>query len=537
MPRRPLDVPVFNPSPLGLASQRRPRMASALLLPPLLPPLLSLSLSLLLPLPLLLAAAFLVPVLTPAPAHAGGFHISIVGVRRTGMMTNLANPDDGTALFHNPAGLADQHGTRLHLSSGMTFLKTHVAVQALDPKRFPEINADPCGGPEEPACDWPIRDGYYVGEITPERYLGVIPYLGISQDLGVVSPGLRDVVVSVATYAPGAYGAFLPEDAPTAYYVTEGLFIVAAATAGVGWRLSQRLSLGASVSYNYMRLGYGQKLALADVLTEPGEEVDAIAYAAQYAYGDLQMDYGGQDHGMGWGVGALVTLTSWWSLGLGYQGATAPHFRGDVSIRSLGSRLSGEPGRSADNLRGEFTKLGYTLPTELEVEMPIPPAFAVGTSVHPTDWLELGLDFRLWLYSIYDKQSIRPIYPDGDGKQPMTEESLSHDKHYSNSYEVALGVLVRPFSRWPGLELMGGVAYDRSPVPDETFSIDNPSMNQAIVSAGVRAGLGERWKVGLAYMMINYLERDITTSTSSPPVNVRIRGTSHIPTLEVEALF
>ncbi len=453
------------------------------------------------------------------------------------MMNNLGNPEDVNALFHTPAGLADLSGTRLHLSSGMTFLQTHVALQELDPKRFPEINPDPCGGEGEPACDWPLEDGYYVADITPERYLGVIPYLGISQDLGALSPDLKDVVISVAAYAPGAYGAFLPKDAPTAYYVTEGLFIVGAATAGVGWRLNERLSLGASVSYNYARLGYAQKLALADALTDPGAEVDAIAYAAQYAYGDLEMEYVGVDHGVGWGAGALITLLPGWTVGLGYQGATAPRFEGDVTIRSLGSRLSGEPGRGPDDLRSEFAKLGYKLPNELQVDMPIPPTLTAGTSVHPTSWLELGLDVRLWLYSIYDKQAIRPIYAAGEGKEPMTEESLSHDKDYSNSYEVALGVLVRPLTVWPSLELMGGVAYDRSPVPDETFSIDNPSMNQAIVSAGVRAGIGDRWKVGAAYMMINYLERDITTSTSNPPVNVRIRGTSHIPTLEVEAIF
>ena len=58
-------------------------------------------------------------------------------------------------------------------------------------------------------------------------------------------PALRDEYVVVgahldhvggqagAVYAPGAYGAFLPENAPTAYYVVSGLFVVVAATVKV----------------------------------------------------------------------------------------------------------------------------------------------------------------------------------------------------------------------------------------------------------------------------------------------------------------
>ena len=494
--------------------------------------------------PIPTAVALVTVLLLPEGAAAGGFHISIVGVRRTGMMTNLGDPDDVTALFHNPAGLADQPGTRVHLSSGFTLLDSQFALMELDGARFPEINPAGCDEQGKEPCPWPVEDGYYSAEIGPERYFGIIPYVGVTQGLDVISPGLKDVVVSFAAYAPGAYGAFLPKDAPTAYYVTEGLFIVGAATLGFGWRLTDWLSVGANVSYTYVRLGYAQKLSLADSLTGRDEEVTPFSTGdmAQRAIGDLEMEYLGDDHGVGWGLGALVSPLPWLALGVSYSGWTAPSFEGDLTITGLGSELYGAEPRSTDQLREDLASLPeamrFKLPHSATVEMAIPPALMAGVNLTPTDWLEIGLDVRWWFYSIFEEQKMVPHYDGSEpGSEPLTAEDLSKDKRYSDSFEVALGVLVRPVASYRGLELMAGVAFDRSPVPDETFSIDNPSMNQAIGSLGVRTTVGEHVQVGVAYMLINYLERNVTTSESSPPVNVRVRGRSHIPTFEVEGIF
>lgn len=490
--------------------------------------------ALLAPLALLTLAAIL---LAAAPARAGGFHITIVGVRRTGMMANLANPDDVTALFHNPAGLADLPGSQLHLSSGVTMLNNQTRLRALDTGRFPEINAADCGAAGRPACRFPMgSDGYYEANFEPEEYVGVIPYLGYSQNLGLVSDGLRGLTASVAVYAPNAYGASLPADAPTAYFIMDGLFLVAAATAGVGWRINDKVSVGANLSYNYLRLGFSQKFSTADVLTPAGQAPDGVAKAAQSLIGDLGLDFSGTDHGLGWGVGVLWTPWPWLVLGLTYSGQTAASFEGDLELTGVGS--TSRPNvktLAAEQLKPLVNGLGTKLPTGLTVEMPIPPAFGLGASLRPTDRIELALDFRLWLYSVFERQAMIPRYdPNESGTEPMTEESLSKDKHYSQSYELAAGVLVRPLKDRGLLELMAGVAFDKSPVPDETFSIDNPSMNQLIFSLGVRMRLGGHWRVGAAYMLINYLEREIPTSQSSPPVNVRISGTSHIPTFEAE---
>jgi len=469
----------------------------------------------------------------PSRVDAGGFTITIIGGRRTGMGTNIARPDDTTALFHNPAGLADLPGVRLHLSTSFTFLNTQFRLKALDPATWPEVNPAGCGQSGRPPCPWPIgSDGYYASEIEPERYFGILPYLGGSTDLGFVSPRLKNLVVSMAIYAPDFYGAFLPDDAPTAYHIIKGTFLVLATTAGAGWRVNRYLSVGVNMSYNYMQLGYAQKMSIIDALS--GEPPN-VALGAQQLYGDIRLDYSGEDHGMGWGAGVLFTPLPWLALGFNYNGATPARFEGEMELRALGKLVKDNPAALADALRG----MGNKVPRGLTVEMPIPHSLQFGVNFAPLWWLEIGVDYRLWLYSFYKKQDLIPNYAADDPgtKEPMTAESLSRDKLYHQSYELALGVLVRPLSRFRGLELMAGGFYDQSPIPDETFTLDNPSLSQLAANLGVRVLLGGHWRLAGSYMVIWYLERDVTTSETSPPTNAMGRGIAHIPGIELEYVF
>jgi long-subunit fatty acid transport protein len=458
-------------------------------------------------------------------ARAGGFHVTVFGVRRTGMGTNLANPDDVTALFANPAGLADLPGMQLQLSAGMTFIDSSTSLQALDPGRFPAVNPPGC----DPNCPWPVGpDGYYQTNIKPTSYLGIVPFLGASYNLGRVSPRLKGLTVSLALYSPGAYGATLPSGAPSAYFVTSGLFLMAAATGGVGWRINKYLSVGANVSYNYMRLSYGQKFSTIDALTPIGQAPSDMTRLAQILLGDLQVDYTGTDSGVGWTLGAIASPTDWLSLAFVYAGWTTPHFDGPVTI--IGLDTAQQTPEEVTALAGKF---GYKLPTRLIVQMPIPPTVQWGVNLKPRDWIEVGLDARLWLYHLFDQQKITPIYEPGPGTEPLTEAGLSKPKHYSDSWQLCLGLLLRPLERHRSLELMGGVGFDKSPVPDETFSLDSPSLDQIFGSLGVREVVKEHFRIGASYVFTYYMPRNITNSQTWPPTNARVSGMSHLPTVEV----
>lgn len=468
--------------------------------------------------------------LLPAVVLAGGFTQTTFGGRRTSMNTNMGAPDDLTALFHNPAGLADQPGLRFHLSASLAFAQQEFTLKAQDPRLYPDIYKD-CENNDysSSSCAWPVdEEGYYRDPIQPERYFGLLPYLGGSVDLGFLGPRGRDVVVSVAVTAPNFYAAYLPEDAPTAYNIIGGYFLVLSSTAGFGWRLHPRLSVGASLSYNYMRLTMSQKISLAASLPPD------VAAMGQSLLGDLRMDYEGEDHGLGWSLGILATLVPGLTLGLSYSGATPARFEGDVSFTALGQQAQQFPGLLASSLR----TFGYKLPVGLEIEIPIPHALQGGLNLAPRPWLEVGFDVRLWLYNLITSQALVPVYdPSAPGKEPLTEEGLSRDKDYHLSYQVALGLLVRPLAVDPSLELMTGAAYDRSPTPGTSFTLDNPALSHVKLTVGAR-WMPRPWlRLSLSYFLNIALARDIRGSETNPPTNVRGKGYSHSPGLEVETLF
>ncbi len=463
---------------------------------------------------LLLALCALLP---PAVVHAGGFTLTSFGGRRGGMLSNLGRPDEPTALVHNPAGLADQPGVQFYLYGAPAFMDLELEMKAQDPELYPEIT-------------WPVgSDGYYEQAIAPDRSFGVLPYLGMSTDLGFITPVLRNLVVSAAVYAPNFYGAYFPEGAPSAYNFVDGMFLVGAVTVGAGYRINRHVAVGNYLSYHYMRLSMAQRMSVVDALTPPGETPSIQTRTIQGMVGDLRMDFAGEDHGVGFGWGVLVTPVHWFGLGISYSIATAPRFDGDVDFRTVGQQAP-----DPERLRELVGAVNYKLPRQLSIEMVIPPAVSFGVMVNPAHWIEIGFDVRLWLYNLYEAQVITPHYSDDDqGKEVISAADLTRDKQYSPSYQITLGALLRPFEALPGMDLMLGGGYDHSPIPDETFTLDNPSLSHIKATVGARWQIDPRWRVSLTYLLVIYLPRDITTSQTSPPTNVRGWGMSHSPALAV----
>src|SRR5262245_1297772 len=117
--------------------------------------------------------------------------------------------------------------------------------------------------------------------------------------------------------------------------------------------------------------------------------------------------------------------------------------------------------------------------------------------------------------------------------EPLSEAALTKDKGYSTSYQLNLGMLVRPLRSRPSLELMIGIGWDKSPVPDRSFALDSPSYDQIFGAVGFRERLGRSVRIGLGYSVTAFLQRDIRTSETSPPTNVRSSAIGHAPSLEV----
>lgn len=477
-----------------------------------------------------LKIAIVVILFASSLSQAGGPTMTSFGARRNGSMANLGFLDDGEALFFNPAGLARYSTLQLHISLGAALIKNEVQLKSLDPSRFPAINPKDCGEEGKDPCPWPIgADGYYEREITPERIFGVLPAIALSWAFDPKLPDLERIVLGFGIHTPNLYGAFLPKDAPSAYFVTDGYFVVVAATLGMGVRVNEHFSIGASIAYNYMTLAMGRKISIPDALTPPGEDVSTLGHTGYAMLGDLTMDYTGSDHGIGWTLGITIDPTPWFSFGAAYNGSTAAKFRGPVSFTAVGAIVD-----DPEFLAAALSDFGFKLPKELEVEITLPHSLQMGLGLRPAPWLDIAIDCRLWFYNFHDNQRLYPVYdPNEPGKEPLTAESLSRRKKYHMSYQLGIGVMVRPISSMPGLELMTGFAYDLAPAPEETLTLDSPALAQYRVAAGVRWAINARWSIAGTYTLNLYQDLDITTSETSPPTNLRGTSLSHFPMVQL----
>src|SRR5688572_11507039 len=161
-------------------------------------------------------------------AHAGGFGIPDIGVRRTAMAAVIGRPDEAAAIYHNPAGLILQRGWRVYLSAGLAVIRTEFQLQPWDQSdRFLATTAN--------------DDGYY-DVVRPRRAWGVIPMLAVA---GEILP--NKLVLGAALYVGNAQGAAFEEDALTRYHLIDGYVVAPQGVVAASYQVTDTLALGASV--------------------------------------------------------------------------------------------------------------------------------------------------------------------------------------------------------------------------------------------------------------------------------------------------
>ena len=123
-------------------------------------------------------ASLVVAALALARAHragrsAGGFGIPDIGVRRTAMGAVIGRPDEGAAIYHNPAGLVLQPGWHLYLSTGLAVVRTEFQLALVGPRAIASSASPPA----------PTATTRRSGR---RRAMGVIPMLALT---GEIIPG------------------------------------------------------------------------------------------------------------------------------------------------------------------------------------------------------------------------------------------------------------------------------------------------------------------------------------------------------------
>lgn len=420
--------------------------------------------------------------LCPTTAEAGGFGIPEIGVRRTGMGAVIGRPDDVSSIYHNPAGLTLTPGWNVFVSGGFAKISTEFEIHNWERSdEFLMTDAGP--------------DGYY-DPIKPARAFAVIPMIAASAE---ILP--NKLTLGVAVYVGNATGAKFEDDDVTRYHLIDGYVIAPQAVLAASYRINEQIAVGASVGVINFRV-HGKREVYPII---NGMDISGLAGTRPL----LELD--GEGWAPSWTVAAFGHPHPRITWGATITGRVDAELEGPVEIT-----YSDDAPNPGDMLVGRQT-----------TQQLLPWTFTGGVNVDVHPNVEIGTEFRYWLYRQYEKQ-----HTDIVGIFLVRE--LETIKNYHDSFQISGGVRVHDLAAVPKLDMMLGTHFDRSPAPSTTVTLDQPTFNHIGLHSGVRYGFG-RMRLGLSYLRYWYDIPTVTESTTMPPSNFRGHGVNNIFTLSVEA--
>jgi long-subunit fatty acid transport protein len=412
-----------------------------------------------------MAAAVLVALAAPAHALTDSetnasipFSFANPGARSLGMGgAFIGLGDDATAAYTNPAGLTQPRQTEIslearHTSFSLPFVDGGTAVANggnFDGSGLRSSDADNSKNNLSFLSVLVPRDSWAIAFYRHE----VLNYSAkfSSQGATVSFPEISQDVCG------GPCAAILrPYDADSRLKIVN--YGVSAA-----WKLSDRLSLGAGVSYYDFMIRTSDARATVDPAT--GLPTGGIA--------NVQAQRG-DDNGFGANLGLRYQFSDQWSLGLVYR--HAPKFDYDASSTV-------------------FLDEGATSVTSLsDVGFGVPDSYGVGVSFRPTDTLVLNLDVNRVRYSELTDgmRSLFQYLPeDSDGLLPVDDRRLSvsdgTEIHFGGEYTFLTKV---PFSVRAGVwhDPRHSIRYRGEPGNGAT----NESFNQVSLATLFSQGRGSQ---------------------------------------------
>ncbi len=402
--------------------------------------------------------------------QAGGYAVQEIGSQRTSMKATVARGTDLTTMFSNPGGLARLKGTRFY---GFLMPAQILAEFSLQDE-----------------------DGEYSEWIEPTAAYGFVPFLGASSDFG-----FKKWVFGLSWYFPNLSASSLPEDSPLRYHAIEAYFINWFLTGSAAYELHPKVSLGAGASHIYALQYYKTMLDLSTL---------DIPQAPIPLAGDALMEAWPEGDGFVWNAGIILGPWKGVKFGLTYTSCEWIEMEGDLEAEGeLYGMIPGE-------VKGRFYQ-----------DTPIPDYIRAGINYQVNHSWQAGFDWTLWHYNIYQK-SERKI--NGALSVPgMLEEDLDldftieSDRSYGNSYNLAAGIeyIQRKRNNWTWTL---GFEYDKSPIPDRTFSVENPTSDFIAAGLGLHLPISKKWTMGSTLGIQRQKQRDIRNSETVPPTNVKTKA-------------
>ncbi|HVW28045.1 MAG TPA: outer membrane protein transport protein [Polyangiaceae bacterium] len=403
-------------------------------------------------------------------ADASGFSIaSFGGEHGTPTTTNA------TALYYNPAGIADSEGGHFYVDSNTAW-------------RYATFNR-----PAAPS-DSPVAADALGANTGHASLLNVIPspFIGATYRLGRFALG-------GAFYTPfGGQSVWNKND----HFANSNTYPGAVDGVQRWWAISGVLrssfyTLGAA--YDFGRLSVGVTGNLIQTTVALSEAREPSGENDLRSEGRSVIDVGSWDASFGLGV-TYDLIPGKVKLGASYQ--SRPGVSG--GIVTTGTLKTLLVNGALDDNRVAFT-------TDL------PDVFRAGVAYRPRPDVELRFfgDFQTW--SVLERQcaylegSSCDLNPDGSAKAG-SDVIVNQPRRWKDTFGLRGSASFFPARR---IELLAGMGYSSNAIPDATYEPGVLDANAATFSLGSIFTVVERLALGLGYMQLLYFPRDTAGKNES----------------------
>ena len=442
----------------------------------------------------------------PAVAMASGYHFGSQSVSAQGTaFANAAEAGDASTIFYNPAGMSRLKGT--NFSGGLTLVVPDSQYTDKGSTRF-----------GVPAAGLPITQpgGGDGGTFAP----GVVaaPSLYLTHQIN------DQITAGVGVFVP--FGASLDYGSSWAgrYGMSKIDLMTININPSISFKLDEHHSFGVGISAQYMDaklnkasdavtgLKMAGNLAINPGATAQQQGAAALANAGQIG-GDGSIKISGDDWGFGFNLGYMYTLDEYTRFGIAYRSAISHKLSGsadwDFSTVTFG------PAVTAAQKQDILATLNGKHPdSSASVDVKTPESLSVNGFHQLNDrWAVMG-DVTWTRHSQMQSIDVNFNTP-GEGDFVVKQS-------WRNTYKVSVGA---NYQYSDALLLRGGIAYDQSPVSDDSLRHPAlPDSNRWLFSVGGNYKFTKQDSLDLAYTFVNFANANVNYKDSCTPVSSNCTG-------------
>ena len=359
--------------------------------------------------PSLRAVLATVCVSTAAAAYGAGFSIFEQGAKASGMAgAYVATADDPSAIFYNPAGLAQQRD--LTVLAGATFINFTNEFTG-DP------NSEYTAGTE----------GKYNRHtfVPPNMYASLPIGNNLTVGVGVFAAwGLR------TDWADPWVGRFISRDADLKTTSVQPT---------VAWQTTNgRFAVGGGVEYRRARVILSQNLPFLSPFNGRIVDIGNARLASEYG------------HDLGWNLGVLFKPTERFRIGASYRSDMDIELEGDADFTQIPTGNTQLDAAIARNFPQDDT---------IATDFPFPAVAAVGVAFSPTERVDVEFDITHMTWSRFEALTVDFT------NQPT--RSFVREQNWKDSSAYRLGTNIEATANW---DVRLGALYDQNPQPVEAVN-------------------------------------------------------------------